>query len=75
MHAINSAHSPLRHPSPPVTRDDTTIAGDYPESDPEDEGDPLGFLSWPITGGAAGGSGSSSARGSTVSFLGAKGGR
>lgn len=34
-------------------RDDGLVMGDFPESDPEDDKDPLGFLSWPQSGGAA----------------------
>ena len=30
--------------------DEAPVAGDYPESDPEDARDPLGFQPWPPTG-------------------------
>jgi hypothetical protein len=44
---------PTDQTNPTRRRDDAPVAGDYPDSDPDDEKDPLGFLSWPQQGGGA----------------------
>jgi hypothetical protein len=50
---------PVRtHPPAQAHRDDSVPGSEHPESDPEDARDPLGLLSWPLTGpaGTSGGS-------------------